>query len=100
MNANDLLREGKLAEAIQALNEEVRQAPGNAQRRTFLFELLCFAGEYERAERQLDALSNEDKNVKMGALLYRAALASERVRQNFFHNGEYKNHPAASGEVA
>ena len=99
MNANDLLRAGRLAEAIQALNEEVRQAPGNAQKRTFLFELLCFAGEYDRAERQLDALSSDNKNVQMGALLYRAALAAERVRQKFFQQGDYKNHAAASEEI-
>lgn len=100
MNANDLLRAGRLTEAIQALIEEVRQAPGNAQKRTFLFELLCFAGEHERAERQLDALSSDNKNVQMGALLYRAALAAERVRQKFFDQGDYKNHAAASAEVA
>ena len=100
MNANDLLRAGRLAEAIQALTEEVRQAPGNAQKRTFLFELLCFAGEHDRAERQLDALSNDNKNVQMGALLYRAALAAERVRQKFFQQGDYKNHPAASDQIS
>lgn len=100
MNANDLLRAGRLTEAIQALNEEVRQAPTNAQRRTFLFELLCFAGDYERAERQLDAVSNDNKNVQMGALLYRAALAAERVRQKFFQDGDYKNHAGVSDQVA
>src|SRR3954470_7105378 len=100
MNANDLLRAGRLSEAIQAVNEEVRQAPGNAQRRTFLFELLCFAGEYDRAERQLDALSNDNKNVQMGALLYRAALAAVRVREKFFQQGDFKNHAAASENVA
>lgn len=99
MNANDLLRAGRLSEAIQALTEEVRQAPANAQRRTFLFELLCFAGEYDRAERQLDALSSDNKNVQMGALLYRAALAAERVRKKFFEQGDYKNHAAASEDV-
>lgn len=100
MNANDLLRAGRLTEAIQAITEEVRQAPGNAQKRTFLFELLCFAGEHDRAERQLDALSSDNKNAQMGALLYRAALAAERVRQKFFQAGDYKNHPAASDQVA
>jgi len=100
MNANDLLRAGRLSEAIQALNEEVRQAPADAQKRTFLFELLCFAGEYDRAERQLDALSNDNKNVQMGALLYRAALAAERVRHKFFQQGDYKNHAAAAEQVA
>lgn len=100
MNATEHFRAGHLSEAIQALTEEVRQAPADAQRRTFLFELLCFAGEYDRAERQLDALSNDNKNVQMGALLYRAALASERVRAGFFNDKKYAGHTAAPDEIA
>ncbi len=94
MNATEHFRAGHLSEAIQALTEEVRQAPTDAQRRTFLFELLCFAGEYDRAERQLDALTGDNKNVKMGALLYRAALAAERVRSAFFADKKYLQHAA------
>lgn len=96
MNATEHFRAGHLSEAIQALTEEVRQAPGDAQKRTFLFELLCFAGEYDRAERQLDVLTGENRNVQMGALLYRAALAAERVRFGFFNDKKYLQHPAAT----
>jgi len=96
MNATEHFRAGHLSEAIQALTEEVRQAPTDAQRRTFLFELLCFAGEYDRAERQLDALTGDNKNVKMGALLYRAALAAERVRSAFFADKKYLQHAAVA----
>ena len=44
MNANELFRSGKLTEAIRALGEEIRQNPLDTKKRTFLFELLCFAG--------------------------------------------------------
>src|SRR6266481_6109993 len=47
MTAKELYREGKLTAAIQALGAELRDNPTDAQRRTFLFELLCFAGEYD-----------------------------------------------------
>jgi type VI secretion system protein ImpE len=50
MTATDLYRAGRLNEAIQALGTALRSDPTDAQRRTFLFELLCFAGEYDRAE--------------------------------------------------
>lgn len=99
MNATEHFRAGHLSEAIQALTEEVRQSPLDVKRRTFLFELLCFAGEYDRAERQLDALTGENQQNQMGALLYRAALAAERVRQRFFEQKDYLQHAAVSDQL-
>ena len=49
MTATELFQQGKLRQAIEALGGEVRNAPLDAKRRTFLFELLCFSGEYDRA---------------------------------------------------
>jgi type VI secretion system protein ImpE len=91
MNANELLRAGELTKAIQALSEEIRQNPLDTGRRTFLFELLCFAGEWERGEKQLNVLAQGGKNAELGALMYRAALHAERERQEFFKNKAYRN---------
>ena len=79
-----------------ALSSEVRDNPTDSQRRTFLFELLCFAGEYSRAEKQLDVLSQGGPQSEMGALLYRGALAAEKTRQEMFEKGEYPK-PAQDG---
>lgn len=87
MNARQLFQAGKLNEAIEALGGELRDNPGDAQRRTFLFELLCFAGKYERAEKQLDVLSQGGPDAAMGSLLYRSALHAERMRQQMFKDG-------------
>mgnify|MGYP003327928540 CR=1 FL=1 len=57
MTAKELYKTGKLKEAIAALNVEVRDNPADVQRRTFLFELLVFAGEYDRADKQINILS-------------------------------------------
>ena len=43
-NANQLFQAGRLNEAVQALNAEVRNHPEDSKRRIFLFELLCFSG--------------------------------------------------------
>ena len=89
MNSKELFQAGKLAEAIQALGTELRSNPGDNQRRTFLFELLCFAGEYDRAEKHLDVLAQANKDAELGALLYRAALHAERTRDELFRKNEY-----------
>jgi len=83
-----LYREGKLREAIKALGEELRSNPLDAKRRTFLFELLLFAGEFDRAEKQLDLLAGANPGAAMGLLLYRSALHAERTRQAMFLNRE------------
>ena len=93
-NANDLYRAGKLDEAIQALGASLRDNPTDSQRRTFLFELLCFAGEYDRAEKQLDVLSQGGKNAQLGTLVYHGALHAERTREEMFRTGSYPRGPA------
>jgi type VI secretion system protein ImpE len=95
MTARELFQAGKLEEAVQALSAELRDNPTDAKRRTFLFELLCFAGQFDRAEKQLEALGRESNQAEMGALLYRAAIAAERKRQEIFTN---KDFPAAPAE--
>ncbi|HKW98164.1 MAG TPA: type VI secretion system accessory protein TagJ [Bryobacteraceae bacterium] len=89
MRAQELLQAGKLDEAVQALGAELRDNPTDARRRTFLFELLCFAGDYQRAEKQLDVLASDGQSAEMGAMLYRAALHAERIRQAIFEKRDY-----------
>ena len=83
-----LYREGKLREAIKALGDELRSNPLDVKRRTFLFELLLFAGEFDRAEKQLDLLAGANAEAAAGTLLYRSALHAERTRQAMFANHE------------
>jgi type VI secretion system protein ImpE len=84
MTANDLFKAGKLDEAIKVLSAEVRDKPTDTKRRTFLFELLCFAGEFDRAEKQLNVLADEGKDTRLGAMLYFSALHGERLRLEQF----------------
>ncbi len=88
MRASALYERGELDAAIDALGEELRDDPTDVRRRTFLFELLCFAGKYDRAERQLAALSGGGGDAEMGILTYRAILFAERTRQAKFDEGD------------
>ena len=89
MNPQELYRAGRLTDAIKALGAELRDNPTDVRRRTFLFELLCFAGEYERADKQLEVLAQAGPQSEMGVLLYRSALYAERQRQDVFERGEF-----------
>lgn len=87
MTAKELLDAGELSAAIAQLNQEVRAHPTDTHRRTFLFELLCFAGEYARAERQLDVLGQQSAIAEVGIQVYRNILTAEKARQRLFADG-------------
>ncbi len=103
MKARLLFEAGKVDEAIEALGAELRSDPTDARRRTFLFELLCFAGEYYRAAKQLEVIAGGSREAEMGAWLYRSALHAERLRQEMFEAGQYPEaggaKPAVSGTL-
>jgi type VI secretion system protein ImpE len=89
MSAQELFKAGKLNEAIEALGVEVRNNPTDARRRTFLFELLCFKGDYDRAEKHLNLLADTSPDARVGAILYFSALHAERLRQDLFEKKDY-----------
>ena len=96
--ARKLFEAGQLNQAIDALGAELRDFPSDSQRRTFLFELLCFAGNWDRADKQLEIIAGSDpagtKDRRLGALLYRAAITAERTRHDMF-GGKLPDAPAA-----
>ncbi|HLJ50226.1 MAG TPA: type VI secretion system accessory protein TagJ [Bryobacteraceae bacterium] len=89
MTPKQLFQAGKLDEAITALGAELRDNPQDAARRTFLFELLCFAGEHDRAEKHLNVLAEQGPQAKLGAVLYFSALHAERLRADMFRNKSF-----------
>lgn len=86
--AQALFASGRLEDAIAQLGIELRSNPSDAQRRSFLFELLSFAGEYARAAKQLDMLSSAGPSAEAGVAVYRAALEAERIREHMFDTGD------------
>jgi type VI secretion system protein ImpE len=86
--AHELYTAGRLDSAIETLGAELRSNPTDAQRRAFLFELLSFAGRYDRAAKQLDALAHSANDGELAVLPYRAALQAEQVREHMFATGD------------
>lgn len=85
--AEELLKEGRLAEAVEALTREVKAHPSDGTRRMFLFELLLFAGQWDRALKQLDAVAAPDAQSEAGAQVYRNNLGAMRARERLWAEG-------------
>jgi type VI secretion system protein ImpE len=102
MTPKQLFQQGLLAEAIQTLGAELRDNPTDLQRRTFLFELLCFTGEWDRAEKHLNVLAGSTKEAAAGAILYLSALHAARLREGKFANSskiEESHTPGRAGTL-
>lgn len=95
MKAKELLDAGKVRDAEKALSAYLRDNPADTKQRTFLFELLCFSGQYDRAEKQLSVLAQGSNEAEMGATLYYSALHGERTRNSMFQKQEFPQAPAA-----
>jgi type VI secretion system protein ImpE len=84
MNANDLFKEGKLQQAIDAQLKEVKAHPQDHGKRLFLFELLAFSGDLDRARRQLDVVKYDDLELEAATQQYRRLLDAEELRRRLF----------------
>ena len=96
MTSRQLFEQGKVREAMQSLSAFLRDNPGDQAQRTFLFELLCFSGEYDRASKQLSVLSKDGDQSGLGAVLYYSALHAEKTRHDLFRKGELPQSMARS----
>lgn len=87
MNATELFKAGKLQDAIAAQVQEVKANPADRGKRLFLFELLAFAGELDRARRQIDALHYDEPGLQDAIAAYRTLLDAEEHRRKVFNEG-------------
>lgn len=87
MNADELYRAGRLQEAIAAQIQEVKANPADQGRRLFLFELLAFAGDFDRARRQITAITYDQIELEAAIQDYRLMLDAEEKRRRLFREG-------------
>jgi type VI secretion system protein ImpE len=84
VSPQELVREGNVDEALAALQQQVRTNPADAKLRTFLFQLLCVQGQWDRALNQLNVSAEIDPIGLAMAQTYREALRCEAYRQSVF----------------
>jgi type VI secretion system protein ImpE len=87
MQANELYKAGRLREAIEEQVLQVRAAPTDHARRLFLYELLVFAGDLDRARRQIEAIEYKDADLDAATAVYRKLLDAEQARRDLFARG-------------
>jgi type VI secretion system protein ImpE len=87
VKAKELLEANQLSAAIAELTQEVKQRPADSRLRTFLFEVLCFSGDFDRAERQLDVIGHQDEKTGIGVEVYRNLIRAESARKKLFTEG-------------
>lgn len=80
----ELFRQGQLSAAINAQLVRVKEHPADHGERLFLFELLVFGGEYERAGRQIAAINYGDPTLDSTVAIYRRLLDAEQIRAKVF----------------
>jgi type VI secretion system protein ImpE len=87
MNPQELIRDGKLAGALIALQDLVRKDASNAKYRIFLFQLLCVMGQWKRSLTQLNVAGELDASTLPMVQTYREAIQCEALRADIFNAG-------------
>ena len=84
MQAEELLREGKLDEGLAELQQQVRKQPAEPKHRVFLFQLHCVRGEWQKALTQLNVLRDMDASTIPMVQTYQEAIQCEAIRAEVF----------------
>ena len=85
--AIELFQSGQLSAALASATEAVRNQTSDIVARSQLSELLCFTGDLDRADKQLDAAMQIDAESAVGVSLLRHLIRSEKSRREVFSEG-------------
>lgn len=84
MPADLSVREGKLQESLDQLEQAIRVNPSSVKERVFLFQLLAVMGQWDRALNQLGVIAELDTGAMAMVQTYREALRCEALRSEVF----------------
>ena len=84
MDPKALIDEGKLDDALNALQERVRQDLSDVKLRIFLFQLLVVMEQWDRALTQLNVIGEMDVAALPMVQTYREAIQCVALRNNIF----------------
>lgn len=82
-----LLDAGQLHAAIEEAMREVKAHPADQTRRMTFVELLCFAGEWERAEKQLAVIGQQTTEIALTVQVYSDNIRAEQWRRRLWRDG-------------
>lgn len=92
-NSLELFNSGRLLDAIQAAVAEVREDPADIDKRWTLATLVCFNGDYDRADKHLQAVLTTAPDLAGEVLLFRNLLRGEVTRRQCFEEGRLPTFP-------
>lgn len=95
MSTEDFLDQGDLTNALQSLQEQVREDPANPKLRIFLFQLLAVTGQWSRALVQLNVAGEIDAGPLDIVCMYRQIVSCEMLREKIFQG---KSTPMVFGQ--
>ncbi|SNY43000.1 type VI secretion system protein ImpE [Arsukibacterium tuosuense] len=84
---NSLISSGQLQQAMEHALTVLRDDPLNAQMRAVYVELLCIAGELDKADAQLDMIVRQHPDFLLGAVNVRQLIRAETARRDFYQGG-------------
>lgn len=84
MLAEDLIKQGKLDEALTALEGAIRKDVANPKLRVFLFQILAVQGNWGRASDQLSIIGDMDPMAMLMVKVCNAAISCELLREQVF----------------
>jgi len=84
MNAQEILRQGDPEASLKALVDDIRKNPADTKRRTFLFQLYCVLGAWDKAINQLATLEQLDPALWPMTQSYREVIRCESLRAEVF----------------
>lgn len=87
MTTLEHFNQGRLQDAIGEATSDVKAKPADPDRRALLADLLIFAGEYERADKHLEAVTTLSPGSVAVVSLVRQLVRAEQWRQQFHVEG-------------
>lgn len=89
--------EGDIKGCIDELVEAIKENPDQHYKRMLFGQMLCVAGDYERADKQLDLLSTLEPKFVMEVANWRNLIRAAQHRKDFYEEGRP---PKVVGELS
>ena len=83
----ELFNSGQLDGAVEQAAADVKSNPADLARRSLFAEVLCFTRNWERVDKQLDAISKIDNESIVGVSMLKHLIRSEISREEVYEKG-------------